>query len=66
MWRHDLDPLALMAGMLFSGLGIAFLAGGFDLPLRWIGPVLLIVVGVVGLLATRPRAGVGDDRELSR
>ena len=60
MWRHELDPLALMAGMLFTGLGIAFLAGGFELPMRWIGPLLLILVGIVGLVTTRPRAVTAD------
>ena len=55
MWRHDLDPIALMAGLLFTACGIAALAGGLSLPLRWIGPSLLIVVGIVGLVASRPR-----------
>ena len=61
MWRHDLDPIALMAGLLFTALGIAFLAGGVDIPLRWIGPALLIGIGIVGLITSRPRAMADED-----
>jgi hypothetical protein len=54
--RHDLDALSLMAGVAFVGVAlVALLDLGPGLPLRWVGPVLLIVVGIVGLLATRAR-----------
>ena len=56
MARHDLDALCLMAGVAFVGVALAaLLNSGPGLPLRWVGPVLLIVVGVVGLVATRAR-----------
>jgi fatty acid desaturase len=52
--RHDLDGLSLLAGVLFGGLGlVALLVGAAGLESRWTWPVLLIVAGVVGLLATR-------------
>ena len=54
MPRHDLDMVSLMAGVGFAGLGLVALVGdGIDLAGRWTWPVLLILVGVVGLLASR-------------
>lgn len=58
MPRHDLDPLALVAGVAFIGLGLfALLEQGDLLGARWVFPVLLIVTGVAGLLANRSRSG---------
>ena len=58
MPRHDLDPVALVSGVAFSGLGLmALLEQGDLLGARWVFPVLLIAVGVAGLLATRLRSG---------
>ena len=54
MPRHDLDVVSLMAGVAFAGLALAALLGdGTDLGARWLFPVLLIAVGVVGLVASR-------------
>ena len=54
MPSHDLDVLSLMAGVGFAGLAVAVLLGqGADLAGRWTIPVLLILVGVVGLVASR-------------
>ena len=54
MPSHDLDVLSLMAGVAFAGLGlVALLSGGAGVAGRWTWPVLLIVVGVVGLVASR-------------
>ena len=52
MTRHDLDPISLVAGMVFAALGLSFLLGGtafLDLDWRWIWPPVLIGAGVVGL-----------------
>jgi hypothetical protein len=57
--RHDLDALALVAGLLFAGLGVLFAldAGdALDVEARWIWPILLIGLGIGGLLASRPRS----------
>ena len=63
MHRHDLDPLSLVAGVAFLGLGLAALVGAaVDLSARWALPLLLILLGVVGLLATRARQGRGASR----
>ena len=54
MPSHDLDVLSLMAGVAFAGFAIAVLVGdGAGVASRWTWPVLLIVVGVVGLVASR-------------
>ena len=51
---HDLDALSLMAGVGFAGLALVVLLGeSADLAARWTWPVLLILVGVVGLVASR-------------
>lgn len=72
MPRHDLDPVALVAGVVFSGTALAaLLESGTGLAARWVVPVLLIAIGIAGLLATRPSGqrdpssgeeGVGDLR----
>ncbi len=57
MPRHDLDPLALMAGIFFLGVALLGLLGqGTGDAAGWLWPALLIVVGLGGLLAARPRA----------
>ncbi len=54
MRSRDTDVVSLMAGVGFAGLALLTLFGGdADLAARWSWPVLLIVVGVVGLVASR-------------
>ncbi|HTJ75618.1 MAG TPA: hypothetical protein VL337_09640 [Acidimicrobiales bacterium] len=54
MPRHDLDAISLMAGVVFAGIAIvSLLTQGAGLAARWTWPVLLILAGVVGLLASR-------------
>ena len=51
---HDVDVLSLMAGVGFAGLAvISLLSQGSGLAARWTCPGLLILVGVVGLVASR-------------
>ena len=59
MQRHELDAMALVAGLMFTGLGVLFAldaGGGVDVEARWIWPILLIGLGLGGLLASRPRS----------
>jgi hypothetical protein len=52
--RHDLDVLSLMAGVAFAGLAVVALLGqGPGVTARWTCPLLLIVVGLTGLVASR-------------
>lgn len=58
--KHDRDALSLMGGLL-----LVLVAGWFllqdltavDVDTRWVGPGVLIVVGVAGLAATLRRPG---------
>jgi hypothetical protein len=56
--RHPLDGVSLVFGFAFTAAGLLFLAGQLDeaLRLRWLWPVLLLVLGVGILLdvARRP------------
>ena len=55
MTRHRLDVFPLCAGVLFMVLAIGFLLDGLDIwnaHASWIGPVLLIVFGLAGVLTT--------------
>ena len=60
MWRHDRAPqktdgVSLMFGLLLVLLAGAFLVDdltGLDVDGRWAAPVVLVLVGAAGLLAT--------------
>lgn len=54
MPSHDLDVLSLMAGVGFAGFAVAVLVGdSAGVAGRWTWPALLIIVGIVGLIASR-------------
>jgi hypothetical protein len=56
--RHELDPISLTFGLLFTGLGLLFLVGQADqaLRLKWVWPLLLFAIGAAILLdVTRGR-----------
>ena len=54
MRPHEVDVLSLMAGVGFAGLAVvALLSEGAGVAARWTWPVLLILVGVIGLVASR-------------
>jgi hypothetical protein len=68
MRRHDLEPVSLIFGFAFTGLGLLFLIGQADqaLRLRWIWPVLLLALGAGILLdVTRNRTRGGPDAEVT-
>ena len=63
MRRHDLDPVSLTFGFLFTAIGLLFLVGRADdaFRLRWIWPLLLLVLGAGILLdVSRTRASTPD------
>ena len=57
MRRHELDPLSLVFGFLFTAFGLLFLVGQPEaaVRLRWLWPVLLLGLGLAILLGARPR-----------
>lgn len=63
MPSHDLDLVSLMAGVAFVGLGVVgLLTQGDGLVGRWTLPVLLILVGVVGLVVSGRQSKPGGRR----
>jgi hypothetical protein len=62
MERHPLDLVSLLGGLLFMGLGTAFLFDALDVwsaDVTWVPPIVLIVLGLAGVLST-----VGRQRPL--
>ena len=62
MERHPLDLVSLTAGVVFTAAAVIGLTGAITLgvaDLRWIGPALLVLFGVV-LVATS--VSKADDR----
>ena len=59
MRRHERDALSLMGGLLLLLVGGLFLLEDLtavDVDGRWIGPGVLMLVGLAGLVASlRPR-----------
>jgi hypothetical protein len=63
--RHNRDVFSLMAGLLLVLPAGAFLVQdltALSIDGRWVAPVVLLVVGVAGLLATLRSAGARSDR----
>jgi hypothetical protein len=63
MRRHELDPVSLTSGFVFTGLGLLFLLGHADQALRlhWVWPLLLLVLGagiLLDLARTDPKPQV--------
>jgi len=58
MRRHEFDPLSFVFGLLFAGTGLVLLGGGgvaAGLAVPWAGPVVAIGLGIVMVIAARPR-----------
>lgn len=59
MRRHEFDLLSFLFGLLFVGAGLILLGGGAvrdSLSLAWSGPVVAIALGVLIVIAVRPRS----------
>ncbi len=55
MKRHEIDLLALLSGLLFASVGVAFLLDATNVwsaDIRWVPPIVLIVLGIGGVLST--------------
>ena len=67
MRRHDLDPVSLIAGVVFGLIALVHLVGaatGEAMDPRWIPPVLLVGLGVAGLAgALRSNRGTTQERD---
>jgi hypothetical protein len=56
MLRRSPDPVSLIAGLAFAGLGLTLLADHGDLQVhpRWVWPGVLIVLAIALLAGIRP------------
>lgn len=69
MKRHPLDPLSLVVGLMFAGLGLVFLLTRLDIAdrnLRWIWPLPLLGLGalMIALGARRSSETTPDDERI--
>lgn len=64
--RHDFDPIAFVFGLVFTGAGVLFMIGRFDLfnHARWLWPGLLVLLGIAVLVGARGRGSQARDRAL--
>lgn len=68
MRRHDFDLLSFFFGLLFSGVGLVLLGGSLardSVSLAWVGPVVAIGLGILVVIAARPRGDGPADEEAS-
>jgi hypothetical protein len=65
MRRHELDPVSLTFGFVFTGLGLLFLLGRADQALRlhWVWPLLLLVLGA-GILLDLARTNANPNPQV--
>ncbi|MGH2752162.1 MAG: hypothetical protein ACRDK3_15010 [Actinomycetota bacterium] len=64
MRRHDIDPLSLVFGLMFTAAGALFMSANLDfsdLKGEWIWPVPLVLLGIVLLVSALTRR---DDEPL--
>lgn len=56
MNQHRFDALSFIFGSIFVVAGLLLLTGGIEgLEMRWVGPVVAVLLGLVILFAVRPR-----------
>jgi hypothetical protein len=56
MKRHVFDPVSLVTGVLFAGLGIAFFTGNVlygDSDTAWVWPAAIVALGLALLIGAR-------------
>jgi len=66
MRHHDLDAVSLVFGLLFTAAGLALLSGDparGTMSLAWAGPIVAIGVGLLVVLAARPRREKAIDHQ---
>ncbi|MGI8942539.1 MAG: hypothetical protein ACR2H7_11725 [Actinomycetota bacterium] len=58
MRRHDIDPLSLVFGLMFTAAGALFLSANLsfgDLKGEWLWPIPLVLAGTVMLISALTR-----------
>jgi hypothetical protein len=65
MERHPADVFSLLAGLMTLGLGLLLLSGGLDdVPMEWVGPTVAIGIGIMIVVAARPRRPEARDEPM--
>jgi hypothetical protein len=55
MRRHEMDPLSLVSGLMFTAIGAVFLFGRVDVAsagAQWVWPALLVTAGALLMVLT--------------
>ena len=62
MLRRSPDPVSLICGLAFAGLGLTLFIGHGDLQVhaRWVWPAVLIVLAIALLPGLRPQRDPSD------
>jgi cytochrome c-type biogenesis protein CcmH/NrfF len=64
MARHAFDPLSFLFGLLFIGVGLVLLGSSparDGVSLAWSGPAVAVGLGILIVLAVRPRRKTQPD-----
>ena len=67
MRRHDLDWISLIAGIVFTGLALVYLAVGVtdvNLDQRFVWPLVLVALGAAGI-ATAVSANMREEKRFA-
>jgi hypothetical protein len=63
MSRHPADLISLTFGLAFAAIGVVLLFGSIDeLRLDWVIPAAIVILGVLLIVAARPRRGEAGDQ----
>lgn len=62
MQRHPFDAVSFGFGALFATVGLLLLTGrAGTMAMEWVGPAVALGLGVLILIAARPRRSVVED-----
>lgn len=51
MYRHRMDVISLVFGLLYAGIGASLVAGSFDFGVGAVWPILLVLAGLALLIS---------------
>lgn len=61
MERHAFEPVSFFFGAIFVAAGLMLLTGDTEaIPLDWAGPTVAVCLGLLIVLAVRPRRSGGE------
>jgi hypothetical protein len=64
MNRHPFDAISFVTGLLFAGLGVAFMIANISLPdFDWFWPLVAVALGIAIFASTRSREDPAEWRD---